>query len=179
MDWYHDLQAVMPPPAGIHLAAPADWAPAEAALGLRLPVDFRRYAETWGAAYVGRFLFAAVPADPNPNVDLVGNAAYVGHALGTLRRHHPDSFTVPVCPEPGGFLANGRTDNGDFLGWMVIGPDPEAWPAAIWGDEDSAPEVFEGMGFGPMMLGIVTGTLRPQAFPEDLWERLPLAVEGD
>lgn len=178
MDWYQELMTIMPPPAEIRRAVPADWAAAETALGLRLPDDFKRYAETWGAPYVGQFFYTCAPNRENPNVDLVENARYVSEALGTLRRHHPDSFTVPVHPEAGGFLSNGRSDNGDFLGWMVRGDDPNAWPAAIWGDEASTPEVFEGMGFGDMMLGIVKGTLRPDAFPEGVWSSVPLSAEN-
>lgn len=179
MDWYQDLQSIMPPPAETRAAdtAPLDWAAAEAALKVTLPADFKRYAETWGPAYVGRFFYTCVPGNPNGNVDLVQNARYVSDALMTLKAHHPDTYTAPVFPEEGGFLANGRTDNGDFLGWMTRGSDPDAWPAAIWGDEDGAPQVFEGTGFGQMMLGIVTGRLRPEPFPDGVWKTVPLSAE--
>ena len=90
---------------------------------------------------MGGFFYTCLPGDPNPNVDFVTNARYVSSALGTLRRDHPASFTQPVWPEPGGFLANGRSDNGDFLGWIVTQDDPEAWPAAIWGDGDGEPTI--------------------------------------
>lgn len=176
MDWYQELQAVMPPPAETRPAP--DWAAAEAALKTRLPGDFKRYTETWGPAYVGRFFYSCSPADPNPNVDLVENAEYVSHALSTLKGDHPDTYTAPVFPEEGGFLANGRTDNGDFLGWMTQGSDPDAWPAAVWGDEDGTPQVFQGIGFGEMMLGIVSGSLRPDAFPADVWDTVPLRAEA-
>ncbi|ARJ71025.1 hypothetical protein [Paracoccus contaminans] len=174
MDWYTDLAAIMPPPAETRAAAPQDWAAAEAALNTALPDDFKRYAETWGPAYVGGFLYTCAPAHQNSNVDLVENARYVSDALSTLKSHHPDRYSAAVFPEAGGFLANGRTDNGDFLGWMTRGSDPNAWPAAIWGDEDGAPQVFEGMGFGQMIHGIVAGTLRPEAFPDGLWKATPL-----
>lgn len=175
MDWYAELLDIMPPPPGVHAPAPGDWAAAEAALGLRLPDDFKRYAGTWGSARVGD-LFTCAPAQDNPNTDLVGNARAVSRALGTLRADFPHKYTAPVWPEPGGFLANGRSGNGDYLGWIVTGTDPDAWPAAVWGDEEGAPEVFEGTGFGDFMLGIVTGRLRPQALPDDLWDRIPLTA---
>ena len=60
---------------------------------------------------------------------------------------------------------------------MVTGRDPEAWPAAVWGKEDGTPEVFEGAGFGGLMAGIVTGTIRPAAFPADVWDEVALAME--
>lgn len=82
-----------------------------------------------------------------------------------------------MFPEAGGFLAWGLTDNGDFLGWMVMGRDPEAWPAAVWREEDGTPEVFEGTGFGALLTGIVTGTIRPAAFPDDVWNEVPLTME--
>ena len=53
----------------------------------------------------------------------------------------------------------------------------EAWPAAVWGEEDGAPEVFEGTGFGALLTGIVTGTIRPAAFPDDVWDEVPLTME--
>lgn len=176
MDWYQELSQAMPPAAQVQRASP-DWAGAEAALGVRMPADFKRYVQEWGTPYVGRFLFTCMPGHQNPNVDLVSHARYVTHALSTLKAQHPDIYTAPVYPEAGGFLSAGRTDNGDFLGWMTRGDDPDAWPAAIWGDEDGTPEVFEGVGFGEMMTGIVTGRLRPNAFPQGLWAHLPLGAE--
>ena len=35
------------------------------------------------------------------------------------------------------------------------------------------PQVFEGVTFGPFLVGLVTGSIRPEAFP-DLWTDTPL-----
>ena len=178
MDWSAALRNALPPPAH-RAAAPsaADWAAAEAALGVTLPADYKQFLSEWGPAQVGAFFYTLSPGHPNRVVELVEKARYVTHALGTLKAHPPRTYTAPVFPDEGSFLAWGLTDNGDFLGWMVTGRDPEAWPAAVWGEEDGTPEVFEGAGFGGLMAGIVTGTIRPAAFPADVWDEVALAME--
>ena len=81
----------------------------------------------------------------------------------------------PVFPQGDSFLAGGRTDNG-FISWMVTGEVAEQWPAAVWGTENRAPQVFDGMGFGELMLGILSGEVRTEAFPDDLRDDLPLQL---
>ena len=177
MDWLDTLREIAPPPAEVReLPGAAERSAAEAALKVGLPRDYVAFAEAWGPAYVGQFFHVFAPV-PGRN-GLVEKARGVTEALSTLKAHHPQRCTAPVFPEAGGFLAWGLTDNGDFLGWMVTGRDPEAWPAAVWGEEDGTPEVFEGTGFGALLAGIVTGSIRPAAFPADVWDELPLTKEA-
>lgn len=178
MDWVDDLRAILPPPAEVRsVPAPADWARVEGEAKSRFPDDYKEFLAIWGQAYVGGFLFPYSPAADTPSASELGsNVEYVSRALSSLKAHNPASYTNPVFPEEGGFLAGGRTDNGDFIGWMTIGQAPEQWPAAVWGTEDRAPQVFQGMGFGELMLGIVSGEVRPEAFPGDLWDDLPLPL---
>lgn len=177
MDWATELHRVMPPPAEIRAApSAADWTAAETELGVTLPADYKQFLSVWGAPSIGRFFYLFAPGHPNPVADLKKKADYVTYALSTLKAHHPRTYTAPVFPEAGGFLAWGITDNGDFLGWMVTGNDPDQWPAAVWGEEDGTPEVFEGIGFGGLLLGIVTGSIRPEAFP-DIWDGGVLTID--
>lgn len=180
MDWIDELRAVLPPPAEVrNVPSAEDWSRVETSLGARFPDDFKAFLSTWGQIYVGGFMFPYSPAASTPSAsELASNADYVGSALSTLKAHNPASYSAPVFPEEGGFLAGGRTDNGDFIGWMARGGSPEHWPAAVWGTEARAPEVFEGMGFGDLMLGMVKGETRPKEFPDDLWDDLPLTDES-
>lgn len=91
----------------------------------------------------------------------------------TLKAHHPATFAMPIIPGPGGFLPFGITDNGDYLGWIIAPGDPDRWKVAVLQDEDGMPEVT-GMSFGPFILAFLRGNFRPEAFPDDLYETLPL-----
>ena len=175
MDWLDTLRQIAPPFAVVReMPSAADVKAAEAALNVSLPRDYVAFTTTWGHAYVGRFfhVFAPVPGKGG----LVSMSQGVTYALSTLKAHHPRTYTGLVYPEEGGFLAWGWTDNADYLGWMVTGSEPDQWPAAVWGEEDGAPEVFDGMGFGQLMVGIVTGTIHPEAFPDGVWRDLPLTM---
>lgn len=178
MDWINELRDIAPPRLEV-AAAPTvqDWTAAQAALNACLPEDYKRFMKTWGPSFIGRFMFAFSPAGEQPGGELVRNAEYVSGALSQLKAHHSHRITAPVFPEPGGFLSMGRTHNGDFIGWMTTGGQPENWPVAVWGDEDDSPQVFEGMAFGEFILGVVSGTLRPEAFPDDVWKPVPVTVE--
>lgn len=177
--WIDELAGVMPPPAAHERGAPAtpqDWARAEAGLGHAIPADFRAFVDRWGPGRIGDFLGLDTPAPGyHPVMTLPGSALSEARAYDKLREHHPASHPWPVFPQPGSFLAFGTTDNGDHLGWIVDEGDPGNWPVAVVDDEYSTREVFEDLRFGPFLLELVTGRLRPRAFPDDLWDSLPLS----
>lgn len=68
------------------------------------------------------------------------------------------------------------TDNGDYLGWIVGQGAPDTWPVAIWADEARTAAVIDGMTFGPFLVDLVRGKIRPADFPDDLWDN-PWAFE--
>lgn len=75
MDWSAELRSVLPPPAH-RAAAPtaADWAAAEAALGVTLPADYKQFLSGWGPAQIGAFFHTLSPGHPNRVVELVEKA---------------------------------------------------------------------------------------------------------
>ena len=180
MDWISELNALMPPPPAEQRRvdwSADDWARVEVDLGRPIPADFRAFINGWGAGRLGDFLSPYVPAGPY-HPAIVMPAAVRGPAgdYAMLKSPHP-GFTLPDFPADGSLMTFAVTDNGDYLGWIVGPGDPGSWPVAIWGDEERAAEVFDGESFGPFIVQLVQGGIRPAAFPDDLWDDSPWAFE--
>lgn len=74
-------------------------------------------------------------------------------------------------------LMGGRTDNGDYLGWVIDRDLPlEQWAFAIWGHEEDVRKL-EGVTFGQFIVGVVKGDIRPEEFPDDIWDAVPLSYQ--
>jgi hypothetical protein len=102
------LELVPPPPGGNPRAL--DWRAAEEELGLRLPADYVRLAESYGAGCFSDFLWLFEPAHPNRYLRLEHEARAAISSLKVLER---GGESVPFETElaVGGLLAWGRTDN--------------------------------------------------------------------
>lgn len=165
MDWLTELTTLLPPPSGV--APIENWAAIEADLGTPLPEDFKTYVDLYGSAYVGGFFWAN-------SADTAVEAKRRTEAYAIQARFFPKTFSLPVFPLQGSLLVWGATDNGDDLGWIASGA-PESWPVAVLRHEDGQPEVFQ-MRFGTFMSGVVRGKIRPDAFPTDVFDALPMTL---
>src|SRR5262245_18633387 len=71
------------------LFEPGSWAEVEAALGSRLPGDYKALIGDGRACVFDEELFIASPFDPNPNYNLVRLIASMSWPLAYLRAHDP------------------------------------------------------------------------------------------
>ena len=145
--WLDDLKATMAPPA-IPLGVEARWDEIQVEAELTIPADFKAFVEAYGEGSIGGFLWLLHPGSANRVVEMTGVVRAIDDAYATLRRSHPMTYLLPSLPEQGSFLPWALTDNGDYLGWLVEGCDPDAWPVAVLDDEDGRPERFA------MVLGV-------------------------
>ncbi|MDO5621554.1 MAG: hypothetical protein Q4G24_08810 [Paracoccus sp. (in: a-proteobacteria)] len=112
------------------------------------------------------------------NTSLLPHATIsASEAYAILKRHHPTQLIHPNYPESGSMLMGGRTDNGDYLGWVIDRDLPlEQWAFAIWGHEEDVRKL-EGVTFGQFIVGVVKGDIRPEEFPDDIWDAVPLSYQ--
>lgn len=179
--WIDELAVLMPPPAAEErgaVASDSDWQRATEALGFVPPADFRAILDRWGPGMIGGFLGLDTPAPGyHPVATLPRSVQAQAEGYGQLKGNHPSLHPWPEFPALGSFMRLGVTDNGDYLGVLVGPGSPDSWPAAVFEDEYSGLEVFEDLTFGPFLLGIVTGRVRPDTFPDDLWDDLPMGFD--
>lgn len=134
MDVAGDLDALrrlMPPPAEpLDPGEPDGWPSIELQLGLRLPSDYKAFIAAYGSGKIAIFLNVYNPFSDNHHIRLVEAAALDATAYREIRTW--EHIPYPIHPEPGGLLAWGTTDDGDFLSWVTDpASDPDAWPIAV------------------------------------------------
>ncbi|WP_328341388.1 hypothetical protein [Streptomyces violaceus] len=108
-----------------------DWARAEAAVGTRLPADYKEYVYWFGPGAFDEFLIICVPGVENSNTELAAHLAQKHAASRLQTRLFPTSERrVPLFPAPDGWLPWGFTTGSDGLYWVVSGDDPDRWTVA-------------------------------------------------
>ncbi|MER6480065.1 SMI1/KNR4 family protein [Streptomyces filamentosus] len=154
------LTVLVPPPAEPYLGE-RDWDWVHERLGTRLPTAYRRFAEAYGGGLWRDWLRVSLPLGAG-EYDLVPWGHWYGDNYRNLRASHPDRHPLAAWPEPGGFLPFASSLDGDQLGWLTEGDDPDAWPLIV--DPRHA-------RVGPPLTGTLTGVLLS-------WLRGELDVEG-
>lgn len=174
MIWMDEIATFMPPQDPAPVAQTAAWSGVEEALGVSLPDDLKAFSTRWGAVSVGDFLtlYTVLPGF-HPVMTWPSAAQGQAQAYATLRAHGGDFYPLPAFPQTGSMLSFAVTDNGDYLGWIIDTGNPADWPIAVLDEESRQVETFD-MGIGPFLLGLIKGEIRPRAFPDDLWDDLPL-----
>ncbi|CAL9631420.1 hypothetical protein SUDANB105_06093 [Streptomyces sp. enrichment culture] len=124
------LRLLAPPPAEPYLGD-ATWEQLFAELGTRLPREYVELLEVYGAGAFSEWLRLHTPLRTGER-RFTTLAGEILDGYRRLRRSHPDDFPLPVWPEPGGFLPFGNSIDGDYLGWLTEGPDPDSWPLVFW-----------------------------------------------
>jgi hypothetical protein len=117
-----ELLTVLPPPKR-PLHNRGDWATVEAALGLRLPPDFKAFIAAYGRGTINNCLEIESPFGLKEDVrKWWGNfAAY----FDTVAEYEP--LPYPIYPQAGGLLPFGTLGDVDILNWRTAG-EPEEWP---------------------------------------------------
>nr|MDT0523314.1 hypothetical protein [Streptomyces sp. DSM 41633] len=112
-----------------------DWATVESAYGTEFPSDYKEFVRLFGHGTIeGRIatLIPVVTSDP-----MVRRIA----PLSGPMKSDPDyqRWTEPRVEANvlDRVLVWGETDSSDVLGWITGGPDPDAWPLAVWARDDA------------------------------------------
>lgn len=159
--------------AAIELPENHDLREFEAALGIRFPVDYIEWTESYPSVYINDFLYvhnmrtlpplyeresAELTLTPVHEVTRLNGRAFVD---GPNRPRMVDQPELPYFPASGGLLTWGVTDNGDFCMWKTA-PEPENWYVVIsdgvyWWECD--------LSFSGALAGLLSGRLNCTVFP--------------
>ncbi|GLZ79610.1 hypothetical protein Afil01_44170 [Actinorhabdospora filicis] len=151
----------------------------EGLIGTALPDDYKAWAEAYPMIQIGGEL-VILNFSTMERGELV---AELSHSLAGVERVlravpggplvsmdgkviAPDSSTVSLRPEQGGFLRWGLTENNYALMWRLIGP-PEAWPIVVTDAVDWW--VYEG-GFLEFITGLMSGVVECPFLSEEFYE---------
>lgn len=117
------LTVLVPPPEHPQLGG-VSWDEVAEQLGTSLPSEYRELIDRYGAGEWRGWL------DVFGRDDLVEKVEMLTGIYRELRERFPQSESLAVWPEPGGFLPFATSIDGDELGWLTLG-DPQAWPVFL------------------------------------------------
>jgi hypothetical protein len=173
------LLRLVPPPEGpVFSGTLAAFREVERALGLKLPVGYKRLVRAYGQGLWQGFWCIASPfAEDTPDRPRPWHIPQYGITFGPekcailreSRVRHPDFLPWPIYPEPGGLFPWAMTDNGGVLYWLTAG-DPEGWPT-LYDPHDLRPSNWPrfDVPFSELVLKTITGECG--VFREELGDR--------
>ncbi|BDH12714.1 hypothetical protein HOK021_38930 [Streptomyces hygroscopicus] len=133
-------QGLLPAP-GEAPPAPLSWNQTEQDLGHRLPSDYKRIVETYGAGKFSDFLGLYQPNCPYIALDLASQT----HEVHTQLVRHQEISGRPLPYKPHELQPAGITDNGDYLLWFMYKPhEPASWTLTCTALDDEEWFDFEG-----------------------------------
>lgn len=166
------VKSVVLPPAQPSVPL-SGWGQVEGALNLRLPSDYKRLVEDYGAGSLDEFLWVLQPDEANSNLDLLAQRSARLNALRTLREQ---GETIPFDLEPGNeqVLPWGITDNGDVCYWVTHPyKEPDKWTVVV--NEARGPhwEQFNG-SVTEFLAAVLSRTLTVPIFPSEFPSEAPI-----
>ena len=157
-----DLTRLCPPPAPPPVV---DWPIVEAALGMRLPGDYKQLASTYGPGAFCDFIRIYHPHALTAWVNLTGPMPATLRAQLTQDRNQG---RFPVPHDPQSLFAVGVTDNGNHLFWITTPEtDPDAWRIAVNEARGHDWYTFDGT-LTEFLAAVLGGQVQVSAFPDDL-----------
>jgi hypothetical protein len=149
------LVRLVPPPAN-PVQADADWPSAEAALGVRLPDDYKELVTCYGS---GEFCDLVHPLTA---AELVADGPDALEVERELAAEDPEDYPYPFHPDPGGLLPWGQTSNGHLLCWRT-----DDWTVVVYAPRDLEYSPYDVSVTG-FLHGWLSGALTP--FPATFTE---------
>lgn len=145
-----ELRRVLPPPRR-PLHANGDWGAVEAAIGLRLPADYKAFIGTYGSGTINNCLEIWNPFDFHGDIrEEWRRCAAVYQDWEDLGREIP----CLVFPQVGGLLPFGTLGDVNFLNWLTI-EEPDRWPF-VYFDRDEGFFEIKGLTVVEFVLEAVT-----------------------
>lgn len=141
------VRLVRPPAEPVD--ASADWASAEAALGLRVPDDYKALVTRYGS---GEFCDLVHPLTA---AELVTDGLDALEVEREMAAEGPDDYPYPFHPDPGGLLPWGRTSNGHLLCWRT-----DDWTVVVYAPRDLEYARYN-VGVTGFLHGWLSGVLTP------------------
>lgn len=117
-------------PADLAGGETIDWAAAEAALGTKLPSDYRSLLDAYGMGDIGELVILS----PLPT-DMRGywGDCHIGGMRDEARWRWDHDGGVPgVSASAEAVLPWGTGMNANELAWLMNDPDPDKWPVVAW-----------------------------------------------
>lgn len=138
------LRLLSPPPSAPFLGE-GTWAELFDELGTRLPSEYVTLMDLYGAGCWSNWLRLDAPLR-------LGEKGFLTHVRSTsdaylsLQSGNPQWYPMTAWPAPGGFLPFGSSIDGDYLGWLTEGEDPDAWKLIVWPRHaDQGPALDHGL----------------------------------
>ncbi|MGW7345008.1 SMI1/KNR4 family protein [Streptomyces sp. NPDC054854] len=124
------LRLLSPPPERPCLGN-GSWEGLFAELGTRLPGEYVRLMDVYGAGIWSGWLRLHTPLRAGERRFLT-HVEDVADAYRQLKDGNAGRYPLAIWPEPGGFLPFANSIDGDYLGWLTQGGDPDTWPLIVW-----------------------------------------------
>jgi hypothetical protein len=124
------LKILSVPEDPIDTGSHSEWELIEKQVGTKLPQDYKDFITTYGAGWIGRFLYIWNPFTETRYVNFLSN--YI-ERLDGLKYLVESGEQLPysLYPESGGLLPFGATKDGDTLFWVTKG-HPDEWHICIF-----------------------------------------------
>ncbi|MFC9235145.1 histone-like nucleoid-structuring protein Lsr2 [Streptomyces decoyicus] len=162
------LKAFCPPP-GEAPPTPLSWNRTEQELGHRLPSDYKRIVETYGAGKFADFLGLYQPNCPYIALDLARQT----HEVHTQLVRHQEISDRPLPYNPHELQPAGITDNGDYLLWFMHKPnEPASWTLTSTALDDEEWFDFEG-NLTAFLVALAQHEIDAPIFPDNLLRHTP------
>jgi hypothetical protein len=152
----NDLYSILPRPnRPVETGNDESWLQVAEKVGMRLPIDFVYFIDSYGTGNINSFLSVLNPFTVHTYLNLLDQIPRILSGLRDLREQFPEQYPYPLYFELGGLLPWGISDDGDYYCWLTRGL-PDKWPVV------TVPRHADVELFEMTMVKFIEGALRGQ-----------------